>query len=913
MGKKKHKNSGNGKSISMDERKESNQMSSNQTNENRNGNHETDGEANEINQASDIPSVNAIGIDNQSDHISPDHNHIALYEVTEDGSNLRTVYEHPTFQKKENNGELAEKALTAIVRDSSDLTEKELTQKIRTINEIENKVISQVEQTKTEEIKTEEIKKEETKTEKIKTEKIKTEETKTEETKTEEIKTEEIKTDAIITEAADPVLNKHGVNFNQYFSKIAKYFRNRNEVPRRNFILPLLFFIGTFIYLEVVVHLLLYKSIDFKIIYPILFAIPAGTLCTVLTGFFHRMINKIIIWVITGFACLVFNVQLIYFSVFKVFFTFQSLGMAGDAFSEFGSDVVTAIKGNIFGMILLYVPLVGLAILMSRFYDWDKRDMKGQGLLFLGTVLLHSLVLGTLFFFGRGDFTPYDLYHKSQIHDLCGEQLGIMTMTRLDIANLWNDDSELVLAETDIIEWEEDVTVTLAPTKIPELTPAVVLTPIPVEPDASPTPTPLPTPTPIDTSPNILEIDFSALAEKEEDATIRKLHQYFASVTPTNKNEYTGMFEGYNLILITAEGFSPYAVVKEKTPTLYRLINEGFVFKNFYTALWQTSTSDGEYVPLTGLIPIGTRSMYHSRNDLLPFTLAHQFNRLGIHSRAYHNHTYTYYKRDLTHPNLGYDYKGVGNGLELEHNVWPNSDLELINATVDEYIGEEQFHVYYLTVSGHMNYTFIGNSMSYKNRALVADLPYSDDIKAYIACQMELDKALEQLIKKLEEAGVADKTVIALSADHYPYGWEKDNIDTIAGHEVDTNFEIFKNHFVLWNPAMEESIVVEEPCSSLDILPTLSNLFGLEYDSRLLMGRDIFSDAEPLVILSNRSFITDKVMYNSANRETTLLTDAELPEDYISNLNKIIKNKFSVSESIIKKDYYRYVFPDMAE
>ncbi|HWT27734.1 MAG TPA: LTA synthase family protein, partial [Mobilitalea sp.] len=125
---------------------------------------------------------------------------------------------------------------------------------------------------------------------------------------------------------------------------------------------------------------------------------------------------------------------------------------------------------------------------------------------------------------------------------------------------------------------------------------------------------------------------------------------------------------------------------------------------------------------------------------------------------------------------------------------------------------------------------------------------------------------------------------------------------------VDPNFEIYRNYFILWSEGMKEDIVIDKPCSSLDILPTLSNLFGLTYDSRLLMGQDILSDAQPLVILNNRSFITDKVMYNSATGEATKLMDEVLPDDYISNLNKIIKNKFNVSQSIIENDYYRHLY-----
>ncbi len=681
-----------------------------------------------------------------------------------------------------------------------------------------------------------------------------------------------------------------------------------DRIPESNFTGPLMFFTGFLIYLELAVHLLIYGSVDGKVIYPVLFALPVGALMTLFTGIFDRIVNKAVMWVITSLTCLLFGLQLIYYYIFKVFFSFQTIGMAGDAVNEFGSDIVTAIAANLPGLALILLPLPVLALLIHKVFPCDRRKWKEHGVLAAAAVAVHMFALAALFLFGKGDYSPYDLYHNTKVPDLCGKQLGVITLTRFDLSKLIRGDERLVLADTPVISWDVIEAPTAAPT--PVIVPEVSAAPVPEVPNEAPTPVPLPTPTPMDTSPNVMNIDFTGLAEEEEDETIRTLHNYFASVAPTNKNEYTGRFKGYNLIMITAEGFYPGAVHEEITPTLYRLTNEGFIFENFYTALWQTSTSDGEYVAMTGLIPVGTRSMYHSRDNLMPFALGHQFNLLGVESKAYHNHTYTYYQRNETHPNLGYIFKAKGNGLVLESDVWPESDLEMINHTVDEYTDEEQFHVYYLTVSGHMNYTFVGNSMSYKNRELVEDLPLSSDCKAYIACQLELDRALEQLIRKLTEAGVADKTVIALSADHYPYGWEKERLDEMAGHEVDPYFEVYENYFILWNPAMKEKVVVEEPCSSLDILPTLSNLFGLPYDSRLLMGQDILSDAQPLAILSNRSFITDKVKYNSETGEGINLTGEELPEDYVKNLNKIIKNKFMVSQTILKKDYYRLLFPD---
>ena len=666
-----------------------------------------------------------------------------------------------------------------------------------------------------------------------------------------------------------------------------------------------------FLYLEAVFHLFNFRSAD-QIAFPLLFAVPFGLLAQAVTGLFKGRARRAVLWIVSCVAVLIFAVQYVYYDIFRTFLVLYSVGAVGTDVLEYWWQIVDSILAQLPQLLALAgLPLTALGLLCrfgffgrvraekakrGRRWKWQEITVGAAAVVLYLAVLLMLPLGGTIL------YSPYDLYYENWMQDMGTEKLGLLTASAVDL--------KLTLLGGEEISFEEltgqAAVTTPTPTQVPtepesdeevtgqggdlaEVTPAVTLTP---------------TPTPVDRSPNILEIDFAALAQAETDDNIRALHEYFASVTPTTKNEYTGMFEGYNLILLTAEGFSPWAVDETVTPTLYRLTHEGFVFHNFYTALWWTSTSDGEYVACTGLIPSGSNSMKKSAQNLLPFCLGRQFGRLGYASKAYHNHTYTYYGRDLTHPNMGYDYKGVGNGLEVEQ-TWPESDLEMIEVTAPEYIGDEPFHVYYMTVSGHMQYTFLGNTMSAKNRDVVDDLPYSEEAKAYLACNVELDRALERLIGLLEEAGIADRTVIALSSDHYPYGLEKDQIDELAGHEVDEDFEIYKNHFILWSAGMDETIVIDEPCSSLDILPTLSNLFGLPYDSRLLMGRDILSDSEPLVILSNRSFITEQVMYNSRTGEVTLLTEEELPEGYVESINAQINAKFTASAGILQYDYYR--------
>ena len=409
---------------------------------------------------------------------------------------------------------------------------------------------------------------------------------------------------------------------------------------------------------------------------------------------------------------------------------------------------------------------------------------------------------------------------------------------------------------------------------------------------------------------NVMNIDFNELIAKEKNDGVMALHEYFAYVRPTRQNKYTGMFKGYNLIMFTAEGFSPFAVDPVLTPTVYKMINEGFHFTEFYTAEWGVSTTDGEYVACTGLIPkSGVWSFFRSSNNHLPFTMGMQLKKLGYQTNAYHNHTYSYYNRDKSHPNMGYTYKGVGNGLVLPSNRWPNSDLEMMEATIDEYIGNQPFHAYYMTVSGHLEYNFSGNAMAKRNKEAVADLPYSDSCKAYVACNIELDKALAYTLERLKAAGVAEKTVIVLSADHHPYGLLKEGFDGVSeflGHKVEPNFELYRNHLIIYAEGMAP-VTVDKPASSLDIIPTISNLLGLEYDSRLLMGRDILSDSDPLVILKNRSFLTDKGRYTRGDGFVPN-PGVEVDEDYSRFLINAVDAKYQASARILELDYYRKVF-----
>ncbi len=437
------------------------------------------------------------------------------------------------------------------------------------------------------------------------------------------------------------------------------------------------------------------------------------------------------------------------------------------------------------------------------------------------------------------------------------------------------------------------------------------------------------------TGDNVMDIDFDSLIASDSDMLLA-LDKYFSSQEPTQKNEYTGMFAGKNLILITAESFSTAVIDEERTPTLYMLANNGFVFTDYYQPNWSQSTTGGEFAAMTGIIPTwigGDTSFAVSATKAMPFALGWQFSALGYTTTAYHNNTYTYYGRSSTHPNLGYDYYGIGNGLVLENpKLWPCSDLEMMQATIDEQIQCYQssglpFHLYYMTVSGHCEYGFNSNDMSEKNQDVVADLEYSSTVRAYLACQQELEYAMEYLMDALEAAGIADDTVIVLTADHYPYAMSEGYVDyyneLTGNNDNDKLTSRYQNTLILWCGSTEEPVVVDAPCSAIDIVPTLSNLFGLEYDSRLLSGRDILApDVEAGEVATNmqvvvfadcgygNSWITAAGTYESYTKVFTPNEGVEVPEDYVTNMTKLVQDKYTYAKYLISRDYFRHLFPD---
>ena len=646
------------------------------------------------------------------------------------------------------------------------------------------------------------------------------------------------------------------------------------------------------LYLEIVFNLTTVSDLSMSTFwYILLFSSVYGIIGYLLSSIFKsKKINFIISNVWLFLTIVLYIVQYLIQKQFGNFYDINTMtNGAGDMFGSYLGELLGLIflRGGIFVMALLAVPFVLNVMFGKKFINFSRTPVRIKVL--AGTLALLCHVVALLVVLVGPTTGP--VYNEQYNFEAAVSTFGLVTGMRLDVQKELfgqSDDFEVIPEQT---EPEDDSTVP-EETTVPEVV----------------------------YGDNVLQIDFDKLNAKATSKQ-KKLNEYVRNQEPTKKNEFTGLFKGKNMIFITAEAFCAEVIDPQLTPTLYRLANKGVQFTDYYQPA-SAGTTGGEYQNIFGMLPMdGGKSFKNTLKHYNYYTLGTQLNKEDYYGKAFHNNSYTYYGRNQTHENLGYSdgFMGYGNGMEqYVKKAWPQSDYEMISGTVPTFIDRQPFNVYYMSVSGHNNYGVSGNSQTKKHWDRVKHLPYSDTVKGYLAANLDLEDALTWLVAELERKGIADDTVICISADHFPYGLDSDAppgkmpyLSELYGYDVVNYMQRDHSRLILWCGILEnmEPIVVDEPTFSLDVLPTLFNLFGVEYDSRLLPGRDVFSDAPALVYRTNYDWKTELGTYYAKNGKFVPVNDqVEIPEDYVKTIKAIVKNKINYCDGVLETDYFRHVF-----
>ena len=625
----------------------------------------------------------------------------------------------------------------------------------------------------------------------------------------------------------------------------------------------------SFLFIEILFKILSFGTFfDFELLRIFLFTLVFSLIISFIYTLFKPLIAKILTCLTTliiGFYSLL---QLNFKNFMGNYMSLSMLGGGGDAdrISNEVSTFISSIRPEYF---LCFLPLIVLIIIFiwkKKWFSYEKPTWKNSLIAIGVIIILHIISLLTL------NITPenqlknnHDLYKTPTLIDISLKEFGPTRFIIRDFIYF------IVGDEThNMIEIEEP----------------------PVEEEE-----------PTDYTRYFDDTAWQELIDNEDDEVIKNLHQYYMSQSITDKNDYTGIFKDKNLVLIMVEALDLAAIDPELTPTLYRLTKEGWYFDNYYAPKFSCTTGESEFIALTSIIP--------SNSVCTPFTYVNNnysssifnlFNHSGYTSTSYHGWSDNYYPRTKLHKNMGSTFYNSDKLGFSTSGGW-TSDLELMKKIYPMFTENDKFFSFVITVSMHFSYEF-DDATTRKNWSQVKDLDTGITMKRYLAKAIEFDQSLEYLINSLEQDNKLDDTVIVIFGDHHPYNLdfdylaERSPIDRYEGLNED------RMPFIIYNSTVEPQ-VISKTASTFDILPTLANLFDLDYDPRYYIGKDLFSDEETIALFPTGSWVTDKAIYLASKNEFELKDDS-VDESYIQKINKILNNKFTASDNTLKKDYFKY-------
>lgn len=402
------------------------------------------------------------------------------------------------------------------------------------------------------------------------------------------------------------------------------------------------------------------------------------------------------------------------------------------------------------------------------------------------------------------------------------------------------------------------------------------------------------------------------IIENESNANKNTLNKYFISKTPTKTNEYTGILENKNLVMIMIESGGNLMINEEYYPNIYKLYNEGISFDNYYSPRNTCSTINNELTNLTGLFTINNNcTANYYKNNTYFNSIFNLFNNKGYVTNSLHDNYDAYYPRTVIHKNLGsgrfYKVQDLNIKYSTDYGDWA-SDEDFMNAylnILDNRDMSKPFMSFLTTVSSHMPYTD-----KCKFNTMYADMFSSDlpkDVRAYMSKLKVVDNAIGILIDGLKERGIFDDTAIVLFADHYPYGISKSNLSKAFGYDISIDNEAEKVPFIIYNSSLKKEHI-SKYTEHVNTTPTIANLFNLDYDSRIYMGSDVLSNEyESITIFDDGSWKNEYAYYDASNNKVHYYANKVYSEEEILAINEKVSLKLKMSSLAIKSNYFDYL------
>ena len=403
------------------------------------------------------------------------------------------------------------------------------------------------------------------------------------------------------------------------------------------------------------------------------------------------------------------------------------------------------------------------------------------------------------------------------------------------------------------------------------------------------------------------------IIETETNKKLNTLNKYFINSNITDTNEYTGLFKDKNLIVIMLESVNDIIINETDYPNFYKMYSEGFSWKNNYSPRNSCSTGNNEMSGMISLYSIYNTCTANNYKENTYFeSIFNLFNNKGYKTFSAHNYTEHYYYRNEIHTNMGsskyYGVEDLGISYSNQYKNWSSDEdfMDEVLNILDKDYSDGKFMTWLTTVSSHQPY-YYSSKEGDKYLNLYEDLDMRKDLKRYKSKLKILDNALGILLEGLESRGILNDTVIVMYGDHYPYGLSTDTINSVLDYDTAIDYEAERTPFVIYNSEIESKIF-DEYTSYINILPTIANLFDLEFDPRLYMGTDLLSeDYESLVVFADGSWKNEYAYYNASKSDIEYFTSKTYTVEELQEINENINMKIKMSSLAIKNNYFKYL------
>ncbi len=416
-----------------------------------------------------------------------------------------------------------------------------------------------------------------------------------------------------------------------------------------------------------------------------------------------------------------------------------------------------------------------------------------------------------------------------------------------------------------------------------------------------------------DLSRNIDDTAWNSLIKEEKNSQYQTLNNYFINQEITDKNDYTALFQNKNLIVIMMESVNDIFINKEYYPNFYKLYNEGWHWENNFSPRNSCSTGNNEMSGMISLYSIyNTCTANKYKNNTYFESIFNLFNDAGYTTTSMHNYTEAYYYRRKIHTNMGsgkyYGVEDLNIPYKNEYRNW-SSDEDFMNQVINilsDYKKDTKFMTWLTTVSSHQPYG-VSSIQGDMYLDLFKDTDYPKDLQRYMSKLKILDNGLGVLLDGLEKLGILDDTVIVLYGDHYPYGLKKDVINEVLDYDTNIDNDSERVPFVIYNNQQKPK-VFKKYTSYVNILPTVANLFNLNYDPRYYVGSDLMADDyNSLVVFADGSWKNEDAYYDASTGTIKYYTDKTYSNDLINEITTKVSLKVQMSNLAISTNYFAHL------